>query len=143
MAEFLSQQGGRAGAQPKKGDCPTCGEGVYADQPRVHENGAYYHEACLAVGATPGTMSQVDGQSRAKVSTVKEQQVLQQVMEVNEALNTRVTSLERQVKQLLQHERKFKLMLELLANSGEKLHNCSKEQLLQAVARYAQPSLSP
>ena len=58
-------------ARPKKGDCPTCGEGVYADQPRAHENGAYYHEACLAVGATPDTMARTDGQGRAKVSALK------------------------------------------------------------------------
>jgi len=35
---------------PKKGDCPGCGKGVYADQPRAFDNGAYHHEACLAAG---------------------------------------------------------------------------------------------
>ena len=30
--------------RPKKGDCPGCGKGVYADQPRAFENGAYYQD---------------------------------------------------------------------------------------------------
>ena len=43
--------------RPKKGDCPGCGKGVYADQPRAFENGAYYHEACLAAGAPKSKMN--------------------------------------------------------------------------------------
>jgi len=43
--------------RPKKGDCPGCGKGVYADQPRAFENGAYYHDSCLAAGAPKSKMN--------------------------------------------------------------------------------------
>ena len=35
----------------KKGDCPGCGKGVYADQSKNYTNGEYYHEGCPPAGA--------------------------------------------------------------------------------------------
>ena len=34
-------------ARMRRGECPSCGMGVYNDQPRLNDNGTYYHEACL------------------------------------------------------------------------------------------------
>ena len=51
---------GTALPRVRKGDCPECGKGVFADQLRVVENGMYYHEDCLAA-------------SKARTATSKEE----------------------------------------------------------------------
>jgi len=48
------------GTIDKRGDCPACNKGVYANQPRSNVHGSYYHAGCLAAqsaagGARPGT----------------------------------------------------------------------------------------
>ena len=50
---------GAAGKRPslEKWGCPRCGKGVYAGQPHAFENGAYYHDACLAAGAPKSKMN--------------------------------------------------------------------------------------
>jgi len=67
--------GGAADARSHRGDCPTCGKGVYSDEPRTQENGSYYHEDCTAASkAKAPTQARADSAKKTggKVAISKE-----------------------------------------------------------------------
>jgi len=48
LSKSRPSTGGAADVRSHRGDCPTCGKGVYSDEPRTQENGSYYHEDCTS-----------------------------------------------------------------------------------------------